>query len=385
MAASPIHRISLGEREIIILGTAHISKDSAAQVECLIEKEKPDTVCVELCNLRFEALKQKEDWQEMDIVKVVKEGRTALLLSQLLLASFQRKLAKKFHILPGADMLKAIEGAEKIKANLIPADRDIRISLLRTWRKMGFLRKLTLLPEIILSLFFTEDITEEDIEKLKAQDSLEIALRTIARRMPEVKKILIDERDQYLAHSLTQAPGKKIVAVIGAGHVPGVIENLGRTIDIEPLLTVPPVSPWFKMVGWLLPLFIIGLFVAGFSLSGLKTGMDMLLKWAAVTASFSGLGALLLLAHPVTILVAALSAPITTLHPLIAAGWVAGLTEATLRKPKVNDFLNLASDITTCRGFFRNKITRVLLLVVVVNLTTSIGTFVAIPVVMRLL
>jgi pheromone shutdown-related protein TraB len=243
--------------------------------------------------------------------------------------------------------------------------------------------KIKLLPEMLLSLFITEDITAEKVEQLMKQDTLELAMRALADKLPSIKTILIDERDQYLAHTIGQAPGPKIVAVIGAGHCKGVRENMGKEIDIMPLLTIPPAGIWGRIIGWSLPVFIIGLFVAGLFLSGVRAGMNMIMGWSAVTAAFSGLGALLLLAHPLTIVASAFAAPITTLHPLIAAGWVAGITEATVRKPQVVDFLHLAEDITSIRGFFRNKITRVLLLVAVVNLTTSIGTFVAIPVIMR--
>ncbi|HLA28704.1 MAG TPA: TraB/GumN family protein [Syntrophales bacterium] len=378
-----VHRLTCDGKEIIIIGTAHISKESSDLVERVITHEKPDTVCVELCPMRFEALKQRDQWKDTDIVRVIREKRTSLLLSQLLLASLQKKIAQKFNINPGEDMLRAVTKAEEIKSEIVLADREIRITLLRTWRRMRFFSKVKLLPEMFLSLFTTEDITEEDIEELKQQDALELAMRAISEKLPEVKTTLIDERDQYMAHAIGEAPGRKIIAVMGAGHVVGVMNNLGKAIDIEPLLEIPPASPWLRIIGWAFPLFIFGIFVAGFFLSGPRASMNMILGWSAVTASFSGLGALLLLAHPLTIIASAFAAPITTLHPLIAAGWVAGLTEATVRKPKVVDFLDLAADITSVRGFFRNKITRILLLVAVVNITTSMGTFVAIPVIMR--
>ena len=368
-----VHRIIHLGKVIILIGTAHISKESSALVERVIGEEKPDTVCVELCPMRFQALKQKDKWQDTDIVKVIREKRTSLLLSQLLLASIQKKMAQKFNIHPGEDMIRAIAKAEEINAEIVLADREIRISLLRTWRMLRFTSKVKVLPEMLLSLFMPEDITEEDVEKLKQQDALELAMRTIADKLPEVKRTLIDERDQYLAHCIGNAPGKKIVAVIGAGHVAGVMSNMGKQIDIIPLLEIPPPNPWVRFAGWVFPLFVIGLFVAGFFFRGKRESMNMILGWSAVTASFAGLGALLLLAHPLTIIASALVAPIATLHPLIATGWVAALTEATLRKPKVADFLNLPEDITSLRGFLRNKITRVLLLFNIVNLTTAIG------------
>jgi pheromone shutdown-related protein TraB len=378
-----VHRIKRDGREIILIGTAHVSRESAELVERVIAEEKPDTVCVELCKPRYEAIRQRDKWQQTDILKVIREKRTSILLSQLIMASLQRRIAQKLNITPGEEMLRAIARAEEIGAEIVLADREIRVTLLRTWRQIGFWSKVKILPDVLLSLFGTDEITEEEIEKLKQHDVLELALQTVGEKLPGLKATLIDERDLYLSHTISHAPGVRIVAVVGAGHVPGILEHLDDQIDIELLNRVPEKGVWGKFAGWFFSLAIVGLFVAGFFYSGSQASLKMITWWAVITASFAALGAVLLLAHPLTIAASALSAPITTLHPLIAAGWVAGLVEATLRKPQVKDFLALANDIVSVRGFFRNKITRLLLLVAIVNLTTSIGTFVAIPVIMR--
>ena len=378
-----VHRLTLDSREIILIGTAHISRESADLVDRVITEEKPDVVCVELCKARFEAIKQKDKWQEMDIVKVIRENRTALLLSQLLMMSLQKKIAERFNINPGEDMLRAISRAEESGAEVVLADREIRVTLLRTWRMMGLWSKMKFLSDMILSLFIGENITEENIEELKQHDVLDLALKSIGEKLPELKTTLIDERDQFLACSIRNSQGRKIVAVVGAGHIPGIIENIGKEIDIDEINTIPPRSFWARFFGWGFSAAILSLFVAGFFYSGGRTSIHMMLSWSVITAICATIGAMMLLAHPFTILASALSAPIATLHPLIATGWVAGLTEATFRKPQVRDFLDLKDDITTVKGFFHNKITRILILVVVVNLTTSIGTFVAIPVMMK--
>ena len=380
-----VHRITLGDREIILIGTAHVSRESADLVERVIAEERPDTVCVEICRPRYEAIQQRDKWQQTDIVKVIREKRTSILLSQLIMASFQRKIAEKFNITPGEEMLRAMAKAEEIGAEIVLADREIRVTLLRTWRQMGFWSKMKVLPDLIMSLFATDEITEEEIEKLKQHDILELALQTIGEKLPGLKITLIDERDLYMAQTIGHAPGSRIVAVVGAGHVPGISKHLGEEIDLEALNLIPEKGIWGRFAGWFFSLAIVGLFVAGFFLSGSQASMKMIAWWSLITAAFSGMGALILLAHPLTIMASALAAPITTLHPLVAAGWVAGLVEATLRKPQVKDFLALKDDIISVRGFFRNKITRLLLLVAFVNLTTSIGTFVAIPVIMRFL
>jgi pheromone shutdown-related protein TraB len=378
-----VHRLTLDSREIILIGTAHISRESADLVDRVITEEKPDVVCVELCKTRFEAIQQKDKWQEMDIVKVIRENRTALLLSQLLMMSLQKKIAERFNINPGEEMLRAISRAEESGAEVVLADREIRVTLLRTWRMMGLWSKMKFLSDMILSLFIGENITEENIEELKQHDVLDLALKSIGEKLPELKTTLIDERDQFLACSIRNSQGRKIVAVVGAGHIPGIIENIGKEIDIDEINTIPPRSFWARFFGWGFSAAILSLFVAGFFYSGGRTSIHMMLSWSVITAICATIGAMMLLAHPFTILASALSAPIATLHPLIATGWVAGLTEATFRKPQVRDFLDLKDDITTVKGFFRNRITRILILVVVVNLTTSIGTFVAIPVMMK--
>ncbi|MHB8828124.1 MAG: TraB/GumN family protein [Syntrophales bacterium] len=380
-----ISRIKLEDREIILVGTAHVSRDSIELVEQTIDLEKPDTVCVELCKPRYDAIRQQSKWQDTDILKVIREKRSGALLSQLIMASMQKKIAQKFHVTPGEEMLRAIDRAAANGAELILADREIRITLLRAWRMMGFWNKIKFIPDVILSFFSDEEITEEEIEKLKQQDVLEYTLKTIGEKLPRLKEILIDERDLYLAHTISHAPGARIVAVVGAGHVPGITRHLGEEVDLESLNKIPDKGIWGKTAGWIFSLAIVGIFAAGFFYSGSAASLKMIGWWSAITAFFAGLGALVMLAHPLTIVASALAAPITTLHPLIAAGWVAGLAEATLRKPQVRDFLALPNDIVSVRGFFHNRITRLLLLVAVVNLTTSIGTFLAIPVIMRFL
>ena len=380
-----VHRLMLGGREIILVGTAHVSRESADLVEQVISLEKPDTVCVELCNSRFEAIKQKKKWQETDIVKVIREKRTSLLLSQLLMAAFQKKIAEKFGIKPGEEMLRAIRKAEEICAEIVLADRNIRVTLLRTWRKMKLWSKIKLLPGMLLSLFSHEDISEESIEKLKQQDALELALETFGQKLPEIKTTLIDERDKYLAYRIGHAPGSKIVAVVGAGHIPGILKNIGKEVNLTAINQVPPKSCWGKVFAWGLSAAVIGLIMAGFFYSGSQASMNMIKWWVLANGVLAGLGAIAVLAHPLTIAASVIAAPITSLNPMIAAGWVAGLTEATLRKPQVKDFMELGKNITTVRGFWHNKITRILLLVFFVNLGSSIGTFVAIPLMMKFL
>ena len=217
-----IDRLVFEDKEVILVGTAHVSNESARLAVQVIETEKPDTVCVELCESRYQTISQKELWREMDIVKVIREKKSFLLLSNLLLASLQKRIAKNFDIKPGEEMIKAIEAAKVVGASIHLADRDIRITLLKTWRVMGLWSKLKLLFQFLLSLGQIEDISKEDIEKMKQEDVLQSLLADVGKSLPVLKDILIDERDLYLTHRIRTAPGKKIVAVVGAGHVPGI-------------------------------------------------------------------------------------------------------------------------------------------------------------------
>ncbi|MCD6153180.1 MAG: TraB/GumN family protein [Syntrophobacterales bacterium] len=385
MKRKNIHHINIDDREVILIGTAHISRESADLVEQVIEEEKPDTVCIELCKSRYEAIKQKENWEKTDIFKVIKEKRTFQLLAQLLMASFQKRLADKFGITPGEEMLRAINKAEETGAEVVLADRDIRVTMSRTWRLMRFFSKIKILVEIFLSIFSTDEITEKEIEELKEHDALELALKTFGKKAPEVKMTLIDERDEYLAHSITHAPGSKIVAVVGAGHVPGTLKHLGREIDLFDITKIPPKGILGKVLAWGISLAVIGLIITGFFHSGAEASLNMIKWWVSVNGILAGLGALLVLAHPITIAASVAAAPLTSLNPMVAAGWVAGLVEVSIRKPQVKDFIDLRGDISTVRGFWHNKITRILLLVVFVNLGSSIGTFIAIPLMIRFL
>jgi len=380
-----IHSLIFEEKEIILVGTAHVSKESVQLVSDIIETEKPDTVCVELCDARYQSIRQKDKWLDTDIIKVIKEKKSFLLLSNLLLASFQKRIADKFDIVPGAEMIKAIDAGEAVGADIHLADRNIRITLAKTWRAMGLWGKIKLLFQLLLSMGEIGDISEEDIEKMKQEDVLESLLADVGKSLPVLKDILIDERDQYLTHKIRTAPGKNIVAVVGAGHVPGIKKYWEAKIDVERLDQIPPKGKLSGILKWIIPLGILVLFVLGFYYGGTHAGTNMITWWVMANGILAGLGAIIALAHPFTILSSILAAPLTSLNPMIAAGWVSGLVEAFLRKPKVRDFENLPNDILSIRGFWKNKITRILLVVVFTNLGSSIGTFVAIPLMLKVL
>jgi len=372
-------RLLFEDKEITLIGTAHVSRESADLVAKVIEDERPDTVCIELCQSRYESITQKNRWQNTDIIKVIKEKKAFLLLSNLFLTSFQKRIGKKLGIKPGEEILRALETANAVGASIHLADRDIRTTLSRTWRLMSLWTKIKLLTQFFTSIGEVDSIKEEDIEKMKNKDVLEALLSEIGETLPEIRRILIDERDQYLAYKIKTAPGKRVVAVVGAGHVPGIQKYWTESVDLKALEEIPPKGKLFSLLKWIIPGLVIGLIILGFFIAGTSAGTHMIKWWVLANAVLAGLGAALALAHPLTVLSAILASPLTSLNPMIAAGWVAGLVEAFLGKPKVKDFENLPADILSVKGFWKNKITRILLIVVFTNIGSSLGAFVAIP------
>ena len=243
------------------MGTAHVSRESADLVTKVIEQESPETVCIELCQSRYHALTQKNQWQDTDLIKVIKEKRAFLLLSNLMLAHFQKRIGQKLGIKPGEEIMRAIRAADAVGARIHLADRDIRITLSRTWRLMGLWTKMKLLAQFITSVGDIDTLKEEDIERMKKRDVLETLLSEIGESLPEISNILIDERDQYLAHKIRTAPGKKIVAVVGAGHVPGVQSYWNKPIDMDLLEKIPPKGKLSGFLKWGIPVLIVGLIV----------------------------------------------------------------------------------------------------------------------------
>ena len=233
MVEENIHHLTFEDKEIYLVGTAHVSRESVDLVNQVINEENPDTVCVELCKSRYESLTEKKTWQEANLFRVIREKKTFLLLSNLILAYFQKKIGYKLGIKPGEEMMRAIEAAQAVGATVHLADRDIRTTLARTWRLMGLWTKIKLLAQIIISAGDLDSITEEQIEEMKKRDVLESLLTEVGEELPEVKHILIDERDQYLTHKIRRAPGKKIVAVVGAGHVPGIKHYWNLPIGVK--------------------------------------------------------------------------------------------------------------------------------------------------------
>lgn len=375
MSEENITRIHLDGKEYILIGTAHVSKHSAEQVKEVIEAEQPDSVCVELDEQRYQSITEGSKWKEMDIIQVIKEKKASLLLLNLAISSFQNRMADQFGIKAGQEMIQGIESAKETGANLVLADRNIQITFARIWGNLGLKGKSLLLSQVIASIFSKDTITEEELEKMKNQDTINAILNEFTDSFPRLKKPLIDERDQYLAQKIKDAPGEKIVAVLGAAHVPGIKEEIKKEQDMAKLTERPPKSNVPKIIGWSIPVFILAIIAYTF-FANPSAGLAQTISWIIWNGSLSALGAAIAMGHPLTILTAFVAAPITSLNPLLAAGWFAGLTQAYMRRPNVRDFETLTEDVFSVKGFWRNKVSRILLIVVLSNLGSSLGTFI---------
>jgi pheromone shutdown-related protein TraB len=301
------------------------------------------------------------------------------------MSSFQRRMGAELGVTPGEEMLAAIATADELSIPYSLVDRQIHTSLRRAWAKTGFWGKNKMLAALLGSLFSREKLSQEDIENLKEQDALSSMMNELAEYLPSAKQVLIDERDQYIAGRSYEAEGKRVLIVIGAGHVAGIVRRLeelgttGGTTDFQELDTVPPPGPARKIIPWVIPVLVAGLIAWGFVRSGWDGGLTMLLRWFVVNGTLSGIGAIVALARPVTIIVSIVGAPFTSMNPTIGVGFVCGFVEALLRKPRVADFESLQDDITTFRGFYRNRITRILLVFLFSSIGSAIGTFIALP------
>lgn len=375
MSEENITRIHVNGKEIILIGTAHVSKHSAEQVKDVIEAENPDSVCIELDEQRYQSIVDGNKWRDMDIFKVIKEKKATLLLMNLAISSFQKRIANQFDIKPGQEMIQGIESAEEIGADLVLADRDIQTTFSRIWGGIGFKGKATLLGSVIASIFNKEDITEEELEEMKSQDTINVMLHEFTENFPRLKTPLIDERDQYLAQKIKDAPGNKIIAVLGAAHVPGIQTEILKDHNLEKLSEKPPKSKWPKIIGWSIPALIIALIAYTF-ISNPTAGWQQAISWVLWNGSLSAIGTAIAFGHPLAIISAFIAAPITSLNPLLAAGWFAGIVQAYFRRPHVADFERLSDDVTSLKGFWNNKVTRILLVVLLANIGSSIGTFV---------
>lgn len=366
------------QRELILVGTAHISRESVDLVREVIEKERPDTVCVELDQGRYDALSEEQRWESLDLREVIRNRQLSTLLVNLMLASYQKRLGGALGVAPGSELLEAVKAAEEHSIPVELCDRDIRATLRRAWGSLSSWRKFLLLSSVLGSAFERPEITEADLRELRQTDVLNELMRELGEEMPTLKRVLIDERDGYLAEKIRRSPGEKIVAVVGAGHVEGMSSALesGEAIDLEHLSTIPAVSSIWKWVGWGIPALILAsIGYIGISQGPAAAGENALF-WFLANAIPSAIGGAIALGHPATIAAAFFSAPFTSLTPVIGAGYVCAFVQTFLRPPVVKEFQSVGDDIGTVSGWWKSRLLRIFLVFILTTLGSVIGTWV---------
>lgn len=381
----PIRQIRRDGVEYTLLGTAHVSRASAEAVKEMASSGEFDAVAVELCQARYDALTAERKWTDLDLYRIIRDGKAGLVMANLALSAYQRRIAEQFGIEPGAEMRAATVAAKEQDIPLQLVDRDLATTLRRSYASVPWYKRMYMMAGLALGMVSSEEIDEEAIEKLKEGDILESTFTEFAEQSPELYEALIAERDRYMASRLREenidAEGRKVLVVIGAGHMEGLAKHLESSVfdpatERKTLEAMPPKSRWPKVLPWAIMLLIITGFIIGFSRSP-ELGWQLVFFWVVINGGLAALGALIARGHPLTVLSAVIAAPLTSLNPTIAAGMVTGLVESWLRKPRVSDLENLRFDITTMKGWFRNPATRILLVFFLSNLGSAIGTWVA--------
>jgi pheromone shutdown-related protein TraB len=375
--------LSYEGREIYLVGTAHVSQRSVEDVGRVVDELRPDTVCVELDAARHQALVDPKRWRHLDIFEVIRQRRVPFTLTSLALSSYQRRLGEKLGVRPGAEMLAAIEHAERVGARLVLADRDIQATLKRTWSALSLWDCLQLVGALVGSLFAKGEITKEQVEALKDRDNIGELVREFAEVMPRLQRPLIDERDRFLMSSIREAPGQRVVGVVGAGHVGGMVRYLNADVDRNALSEIPPRS-WLSRIGpWLLPAIVLGAFYTGLRSAPRELG-SLLSAWALPNALFVAAFALVARAQLLTVLAAALAAPLVALIPRVDAGMLAAWVEAALRRPTLADREGL-SQVASLADWRQNRFTRVLIIGFATTVGSTLGAIVGTIIVLALL
>jgi pheromone shutdown-related protein TraB len=370
-----VHFVNRDDHEYIIVGTAHISRLSADLVGEVIENEKPDIVCIELDEKRYKALSEKNRWENLDLKTVIRQKQLSTLLVNLVLASYQKKLGEKLGVTPGTELLEAANTAKELKIPIELCDRDVRITLKRAWHSMSFWQKMKFMFGGVGGVFEKQELTEEKLAELRKKDVLSELMEELGKSLPVLKKVLVDERDNYLAEKILKSSGKKIVAVVGAGHVKGILKylNENQKTDLSEIEIIPPSSPIGKIIGWGIPALIIGSIIyIGYS-QGISEAGDNALFWILVSGIPSAVGAILAFAHPLTILSSFLAAPITTLSPLIGAGYVTAFVQAYFQPPVVKEFQTITTDFNKPLKWWKNKLLKVFLVFILTSIGAAAG------------
>ncbi len=381
----PVERVSIGDVSITLLGTAHVSRTSAEAVEALLASGEFDAVAVELCPSRHRALMDPEALARMDLLRVIREGKASMATAQLALGAYQQRLAEQFDIEPGAEMRAAVDSARAASLPVLLIDREIGVTLKRVMSNVPWWKRAGLFAALLASVVSREKVSEDEIERLKEGDMLETTFADFAEDRRELYEPLIAERDRYMAASLVRevAEGehRSVLAVVGAGHLSGILqalENPAADPDavVAELDELPTPKRWPKLIPWVIVVLVAFGFFLGFRESP-ELGWQLVGDWVLINGGLAAVGAMAALAHPLTIATAFLAAPITSLNPAVGAGMVTAAMELFLRRPEVGDFMQLRQDTAHWRGWWRNRVSRTLLVFLFSTLGSAAGTYLA--------
>lgn len=384
IADEPHRVLQLGTTEVVVLGTAHVSRASSEKVRALMNSGTFDSVAIELCESRQRAMLDPDAIGRMDLFSVMRKGQAPMIAASLALGAYQQRLADQYGIEPGAEMRAAMDGALDRGLPLALIDRDIGLTLRRTYRAVPWWQRMGLIGGLFASVLSRDKIDETEIERLKEGDMLESTFSEFAEQSENLYRTLIEERDRYMAAHLRRLAAdpetRRILAVVGAGHLPGIAEQVQDHLTppdaiLETLDQAPPKARWPKVVPWV----VIGIILSGFAIGFWRNpdiGIQMVTDWVLINGGLAAIGAIIALAHPFTVVTAALAAPLTSLNPTIGVGFVAAAAELFMRKPRVSDFASLRKDTTTPRGWWHNRVSRVLLVFLLTTLGSAAGTYI---------
>lgn len=370
--------LRLRDRDIYLVGTAHISAESVELVHNVIAEVRPDCVCVELDERRYRALSEKSRWEGLDLREVIKHRQLATLLLNFILSSYQRRLGGKLGVMPGSELLEATRTAESLGIPVALCDRDIRITLRRAWSALSLWDKSKLIASALLGLTAEQQLDEAELRRIRQRDVLSELMEELGRVMPPLRRVLIDERDGYLAQKIREAPGKKVVVVVGAGHVIGMRAALEaeRAIDMHEITRIPEVSTVWKVLGWALPAVIVASIASIGWKQGASAASDSMMFWVLATGLPAAGATLLAFAHPLTILAAFVAAPFTSISPMIGVGHVTALVQAYINPPRVHEFTSVTEDIAVLALWWRSRLLRVLLVFILSSLGGLVGVWI---------
>ncbi len=370
---------------LTIIGTAHVSEESVNEVKDAIYEQHPDVVAIELDSGRYIKLKKQmmgiEEDDTISVTQIIKDNKVGLFLTTTLLSYFQSKIGADLDVAPGSEMIGAIEASEDLGIPIALIDRDISTTLQRALNKMGFIEKAKFMFGLIASVFGFGDEEEIDVEELKNPENLDDLMEMFKDEAPSVHEVLVHERDAYLAGRIMQIPQDHVIAVVGAGHKPGIKKYLNNPETLPNLRDLEVINekkgiPWAKIFLGLIPvLFVVIFFLAYFS--GINITWNIY-EFIAISMIMGFIGSILSGSKLISAIVGGLVAPLTIIHPLLAAGWFSGLCEAKFRKVRQSDIKNLAH-IESFRDLWQNNIFRILLVVIGTNLGVSIATLVILP------